>query len=537
MRNTLALFLLFFISAYRQDGLLAQNRVNVDSEIDAVTVYTNGAIVNQVATFDLKAGVNEIVFSGIPSSTDFNTIQVSGDDSYEITGIKQQNRSGGMPASREVKTKRDSLDTARFSLKTKAALRATYAEELLMIQANRAIGGKNSILLTEDLEEMADFFRERIKEINYKTIEIQDEERELNELIQRLERELVELNQLVQRNSREVVIRVAATKTGRSSMKLSYYTYEASWAPHYDVRSGGTSSQVEIISKARIRQYSGINWTSVKLTLSTGDPMTGGAPPVLQPWRLYAYDPPSDKQRAYSGAPQLEELQTISVPASRVAERFDDAAAEPVSMVQQRMATQYVINTPYDIAGDNRDNEVEIRRVSMPATYRHLVVPKLSTTTFLTAEVTNWDQYNLLPGEASIYFEGSFVGQSYLNTAVTSDTLSLSLGRDKNVNVTYEQISDYCKTSTIGNKRKTTRGYRIQVMNTGKTAINLRIEDQVPVSSSSDVEVEVEELSGGRLTPENGKVTWDRQVEAGRMTEHILRYQVRYPKKKIIPNL
>lgn len=537
MRNTLVLFLLVLISAYRQDGLLAQNRVNVTSEIDAVTVFTNGAIVNQVANFDLKQGVNEIVFSGIPSSTDFNTIQITGDDAYEITGIKQQNRSGGMPASREVKTKRDSLETARFTLKTKAALRSTYAEELLMIQANRTIGGKNNILLTEDLEEMADFFRERVKEINYKTIEIQDEERELNELIQRLERELVELNQLVQRNSREVVVRVAAAKVGRATMKLSYYTYEASWAPYYDVRSGGTNSPVEIISKARIRQYTGINWSNVKLTLSTGDPMTGGAPPVLQPWRLYAYDPPTNKPRAYASSPQLDVIEIQSMPASKGAQSAFDAISEPVSMVQQRMATQYVINTPYDIAGDNRDNEVEIRRVTMPATYRHLVVPKLSTTTFLTAEVTNWDQYNLLPGEASIYFEGSFVGQSYLNTAVTTDTLSLSLGRDKNVNVTYEQVSDYCKTSTIGNKRRTTRGYRIQVMNSGKTAINLRIEDQVPVSASGDVEVEVEELSGGRLTPENGKVTWDRKVEAGRMTEHMLRYQVRYPKKKIIPNL
>lgn len=536
MKNIPIFVVIFLLSALRQDGVLAQNRQNVNSSIDAVTVYTNGAIVNQVATFELKAGVNEIVFSSIPSSTDFNSIQVSGDAAYEITGIKQQNRSGGIPASREVQTKRDSLEDARFTLKTKAALRATYAEELLMIQANRNIGGKNNILLTEDLEEMADFFRERIKEINYKTIEIQDEERELGILVQRLERELAELNQLVQRNSREVVVRITAAKPGRSTMKLSYFTYEASWEPHYDIRSGGTNSPLEIVSKARIRQYTGINWTNVNLTLSTGDPMTGGAPPILQPWRLYAYDPPTYKQQAYANEELREESKATSAP-SRGAHMIVEDDFEQVSMSQQRMTTQYVINAPYDIAGDNRDHEVEIRRASTPVVYRHLVVPKISTSTYLTAELTNWDQYNLLPGEANVYFEGSFVGQSYLNTSVTSDTLSLSLGRDKNVNVTYEQVSDYCKTSTIGSKRKTTRGYRIQVMNTGKTAINLRIEDQIPVSSGSDIEVEAEELSGGRLSQETGKVTWDRQVEAGRMTEHLLRYQVRYPKKKVIPNL
>ena len=39
----------------------------------------------------------------------------------------------------------------------------------------------------------------------------------------------------------------------------------------------------------------------------------------------------------------------------------------------------------------------------------------------------------LLEGEANIFFEGTFVGISLLDVRLASDTLQLSLGKDKNV--------------------------------------------------------------------------------------------------------
>ena len=54
--------------------------------------------------------------------------------------------------------------------------------------------------------------------------------------------------------------------------------------------------------------------------------------------------------------------------------------------------------------------------MNTPATYQYYVTPKLDRDAFLTAQVTNWEQYNLLSGEANLFFEGTYLGKTYLNT-------------------------------------------------------------------------------------------------------------------------
>ncbi len=513
----------------------AQQPINASGKVNEVTVFSQGALVTQTATFDLKTGENRVKISGIPTSIDLNSVQVGAGKDYEITGIRHEVNYAGSGLNPLGRAKQDSLEQAKFSLKTKEALRKAYNEELLMLQANRSVGGKNNVLLAEDLEEMADFFRERMKQINYKTLEINEEERELNVLITRLENELRDLRSWGNKNNREVIVSLIGQRSGKAELSLSYFAHEASWQVFYDVRSSSTGADLELVTKARVRQSTGVDWSNVKLALATGAPNLGGAPPVLNPWRLYLNDPAvltatGDRSSAMRmQAPQAKaevyELEEVSYDAMTVSEN------------RQQLTTVFNVSLPYSISGDNREHEVEIRRQTVPAKYRHRAVPKATRDVYLTAEITDWDQYNLLPGEAAVYFEGNFVGRSYLNPAVAADTLSLSMGRDRNISVSYEQIKDFSKTSTFGGKRRTTRGYQIKIMNTGTKEIQLRIEDQLPLTTTGDVEVEAEELSGGKLDAATGKVTWDVSVLPGRMSEQILKYRVTYPKKKVIVGL
>lgn len=525
---------LALLSAYTP--LLAQQVTNTTGKVSEVTVFTQGALVTQTASFDLKSGENRVRMTNIPSSVDLNSFQVSGGKDFDITGIRHEVNYAGSGLNPLGRAKKDSLETARFSLQTKEALRKAYYEELLMLQANRSVGGKNNVLLAEDLEEMADFFRERVKQINYKTLEINEEERELNALIARLENELRDLRALGNKNNREVIVSLIGKRSGKAELSLTYFAHNASWSVLYDLRSAETGADLELVTKARVRQSTGVDWSNVKLALSTGTPSVGGAPPVLFPWKLYVNDPAevnariSDREgfaRA-KGAPMMDEVYELEEVS---------AATMKVTENRQQLSTVFDVSLPYSISGDNREHEVEVRRQNIPATYRHRAVPKMTRDVYLTAEITDWDQYNLLPGETAVYFEGNFVGRSFLNPAVATDTLSLSMGRDPNISVTYDQIKDFSKTSTFGGKRRTTRGYHIKVMNTGIKEINLRIEDQLPISTTGDIEVEAEELSGGQLDATTGKVTWNVSVLPGRLSEQILKYRVTYPKKKVIQGL
>lgn len=515
----------------------AQQLTNGSVRVAEVTVFGQGAMVSQVVTFDLKHGENRVRVSGIPGSIDLNSVQLGAGKDFDITGMRHEVNYSGSGLNPLGRAKQDSLEEARFSLKTKEALRKAYTEELLMLQANRPIGGKNNILLAEDLEEMADFFRERVKEINYKTIEINEEERLLNTLIVRLENELQALRNSGNKNNREVIVSLVGKKSGKAELRLTYFTYEANWQVFYDIRSTSTGADLELVTKARVQQSSGVDWSNVKLALATGAPSLGGAPPVLNPWKLYVNDP-VNVAVSRGGKPDAERSQAPQ--AMKQSYELDEVSYDEPMVVtenRQQLTTVFDVSLPYSISGDNREHEVEIRRQNIPADYRHRAVPKITRDVYLTAEITDWDQYSLLPGEAAVYFEGNFVGRSYLNPAVATDTLSLSMGRDRNISVTYEQIKDFSKTSTLGGKRRTTRGYKISVMNTGTKEIKLRIEDQVPLSTTGDIEVEAEELSGGKFDPTTGKVTWDVTILPGRLSEQVLKYRVTYPKKKVILGL
>jgi uncharacterized ubiquitin-like protein YukD len=137
----------------------------------------------------------------------------------------------------------------------------------------------------------------------------------------------------------------------------------------------------------------------------------------------------------------------------------------------------------------------------------------------------------------SVFFEGSYAGKSFINPGITSDTLSISMGRDRNISVDYQMVGDFSKTTTIGGKRKTTRGYLIKVQNNGAKSIDLRIEDQLPLSTTADIEVNVEEISAANLDNVTGKLVWDLKLEPGKSQERVLRFEVMYPKKKIISGL
>lgn len=515
-------------------------QITASSEITEAVVYLNGAQVTREARVSLKAGKNTVRFAGISNQINPSSILVSGGEGYLITGTRHQT---DFAALREeaplIRAKRDSLEEAQFSKKAKAALRETYQEELAMLQANRQINGSQTVLLVEDVEDMADFYRERVKEIKYKSIELEDEEKELTTLITRLQNELRNAGQLQRRNTSEVLVNIEANAPRTVNIGLQYVIHDASWVPVYDLRSDGTDKPVQVIVKGKVRQNSGNDWEGVKLTLSSGDPSIGGNPPQLRPWKLYpkeTYDKRSAKNAYRADDAEVEEIAYSQPLIDRDAAGAQSMAGQ-VNVQEKVLAAKWSIMKPYDVPSDNKYYEVELQEIDLSATYRHFAVPKMNEDAYLVADVTEWEQYSLLPGDASIYFEGDFVGSSFIDPFVATDTLQLSFGRDPGVVIKREQVKDYCKTKSLGLKKQTQRGYRITVMNTRPVPVNVRIEDQVPLSTDGNIEVEVNELSGGTQDAESGTVTWDTTIAPGETAEFILRFSVKYPRKTAVGNL
>ncbi|MCL6217355.1 mucoidy inhibitor MuiA family protein [Zunongwangia pacifica] len=206
----------------------------------------------------------------------------------------------------------------------------------------------------------------------------------------------------------------------------------------------------------------------------------------------------------------------------------------PVPSVQKENQTtiDFEIEMPYTINSDNKNYVVEMTTYELPAQYQYYAVPKIQKDAFLIANINNWEQYNLLEGEANIFFEGTYIGKSLMDVRYITDTLEISLGIDKKVSVNRQKIQDFTEKQFIGNKKVEIREWEISVKNNKNEPINMIILDQVPVATSEDISLEIENISNGKLTKENGEVQWNFSLDPTQEIKLNLKYAAKYAKNR-----
>ena len=212
--------------------------------------------------------------------------------------------------------------------------------------------------------------------------------------------------------------------------------------------------------------------------------------------------------------------------------RLQDSNVIEVNEEKAQFGYEFEIKKPLTIPANGKTTTTEIGRYELPASYEYHGIPRADKDAFLVADATNWQQLNLLEGEANVYFENSFVGKTIIDPSQPTDTLHFSLGRDNGIRIQRTKVADKSTHKLLSSSQEQNMAWRITVKNTRKEAVSLTLQDQIPVSQNSNINVTVEELSGGKLNQERGFVTWQLQLQPGEQRELILQYRVKYPKNR-----
>ncbi len=207
---------------------------------------------------------------------------------------------------------------------------------------------------------------------------------------------------------------------------------------------------------------------------------------------------------------------------------------EYVSVNDKELDVTYSIELPYDVPTNGKEQQVVIREIKMPAHYKYYAAPKLDKETYLLGELADWESMNLLPGEANIMFEGTYVGKTFIDPLSTSDTLNLTLGRDRRVVVKREAVKDFTSTRLLSSGKKQVFTYDITVKNNKKESIEMILKDQYPISTNKDIEVELLEWAEAQDNKEVGVLTWKLNLKPGETKKYRISYSIRYPKDKNI---
>lgn len=526
---------LFFVfaTAFSAAG---QSVTEVESQIREVTVFLNRAQVVREVKTRIGPGETNLVIGGLTAALDPQSIQVSGAGNAVILGIQHnQNYLDEADLPPRLKLLQDSLDYYTARLAKMQNDKAILEKEEKLMEANQKIGGTQQNLTVAELKAMADFFRARMSDIGEAKIETDAQIKDINEKVARLKRQIAEQRGLLSRNTSEIVVSVSAKVATQANLEVSYVVNDAGWYPVYDLRATDTKSPVMLNYKANVFQQTGEPWENVKLTLSTANPAQGGQKPELYTWYLDFPRPMPLMEKAvrYRGAAAAPR----AADSAQMEEADFESVANYVSTIQTSINTEFDISLPYTVASTPKPTVVDIASHEVSASYRYATTPKLDSDAFLLARVTGWEAFSLLPGEANVFFEGTFVGKTFVDPANVSDTLDVSLGRDKRIVVEREKVKDFTSRRTIGANRRDRYTWEISVRNTRNEPVKIMVEDHVPVSRNSQIEVTVDNTGGAKYTPEDGKLEWALTLSPNETKKMRYSFEVKYPKDQVIPGL
>jgi len=211
-----------------------------------------------------------------------------------------------------------------------------------------------------------------------------------------------------------------------------------------------------------------------------------------------------------------------------------DGLDDYVSVADNELNVSFDIDLPYDVATNGKEQTATLKEYSVSALYKYYAVPKLDKDAYLLAEVPDWESLNLLPGDANIIFEGTYVGKSFIDPSSTLDTLNLTLGRDKRVVIKKEKTVDYSSTKFLGSNKVQKFSYELTVKNNKKDTVRMMLKDQYPLSTNKEIEVELVENGGASVNSELGVLTWKLQLPPGEVKKVRFSYTVKYPKDKLL---
>ena len=203
-----------------------------------------------------------------------------------------------------------------------------------------------------------------------------------------------------------------------------------------------------------------------------------------------------------------------------------------LSTQYQPTTTVYKIDDKYTLETDGKTTTIGIKQFEVNALYDYFTAPKIDPSAFLTAKIINWQDYDLQSGEASLYFEGTYLGKTYIDLDAAGDTLSLSLGKDNGIKVARKLIKEFSSKRFIGSNKTETKQYEITLRNTKKDPVNITVNDQFPVSVRKEISIEDAKAPEAQIDKETGIATWTLTLKPGEEKKLNISFGIKYPKDK-----
>lgn len=550
-KYTLCCLLCLLFAAQTTQAQSTAEPIKVATAISNATVYRQGAKITTTATATVPLGNSEVLLTNLSQYADANSLQISIEGGATLLSATFQYNYGQKQAEPKIaKMLQDSVKLLNEKMNDLQTQYSTFSQEKNFLNQNAGRLGsqnqQNTVVSTAEISALSEYYRKRMLDIEQNMTEATKQKTKTSEEITRLQSRLNQLQTPTSdKKTGEVLLNIITNAPATLKIKCAYVAGNVYWTPLYDLHYNGPDKPLTLTYKAQIYQNTDLDWNNIRLSVATGNPQQNNSRPILSPQYVDYYKNTYNLNKGLRDSEDFNPFKSNSMasPMPRAKVTDEESYVPPPPPEYTVSATNNELNAVFDIdllqtvPSDNKAHIVLLTEYQIKGNFQYHTVPKLDNGAFLLAQITDWGQYNLLPGKSNLFLEETYIGQVDINPTLAADTLLLSLGRDERISVKRQQLNEFTKTKFLGTNRIQTFAYEITLRNNKNATIDLEVLDQIPISRNGEIKVELDEKSGAEYDETLGKLLWHVPLRAGETKRLKLIYTVKYPKDKIVTGL
>ena len=207
---------------------------------------------------------------------------------------------------------------------------------------------------------------------------------------------------------------------------------------------------------------------------------------------------------------------------------------EEAEVNNDETVTEYVLPGRRDIRKGSDGTMADLSRYNVPAEYRIATAACIDPHVYLIAQMKTTDIPFTEDISAAIYLKDRYVGQVFIATDTSKDTIEITLGEEERVHVSRKETLHKQSTALLKNQKTLDHVFETTVTNLTSEAVEVELRDQIPISRDKDITVEVKDISGAKKDDETGVLTKSLTVPANGTEKFSIAYKVSWPKDKNI---
>ena len=569
-------FLAFFaaVSCLFSAQFTTAQETKVESQVSAVTLYRDQALVTRNLAFNGEAGSQELVVVDLPENIVKDSLFAEGGADVEVRAIQFRTRAVNESPRKEVREIGDKINGLTNKMKLiqkKLELlkkREAYLDKLETFSAKSASSDLDrGVLDATALEKLTTFSFAQRAEILEQQVALQTEMETFQREHALLSRQLNSITNNASKTIREAVLYVEKTNDKNEQVRLSYLVGSCGWSPTYSVRGSENEAKTRLEYNGLIQQMSGEDWKNVNLTLSTASPAISAAGPGLAPFRVGLNAKNSSKQAKRQDAAEqvyvqgrasnVQALLTMNQNAISLDDNLKtswglnnsisiyaceelngvgsigNSFQDPLRQVVQQPSFNYQVNSSVTLLSRNNQQLVRILQTELPSQFYYVATPILTSYVYREAELNNDSQTDFLAGPITVYLDERFVGRGEIPTVARGQRFVVGFGADSQLRSRRELVSRTNETN--GGNQETKIEYRLTVENYKDTPAEIRVVDRMPVANETDRLRVTLNLSDSELSEDEvytrserskGILRWDASVPARSMGKSA--YEIEY---------